>query len=379
MFVAGEMKKNQPVFLHGKNDTKQGRLVKLYTFTGLGRQETDVATAGDIVGIAGLEGVEIGDTIVSDVETSALTRIEVDPPTLKMTFAVNNSPFAGKEGKFVTSRQIRARLIKAAEQNVAIRIGDGDSPDQFEVAGRGELQLAVLVEQMRREGYELALSKPQVVVQEIEGELHEPMEKVIIDVPEEYIGVVTEKLPHRKGQLLGMEPLGSGRTRLTFRIPSRGLIGFRSAFLTDTRGTGIMNSLVDGWAPYAGPVARRPNGAMISDRKGKTTPYAIFNLQPRGRMFIDPGIEVYEGMVVGEHSRESDLEVNICREKKLTNIRAAGKDENVSITSSKKMSIEDAIEWIDEDELVEVTPESLRLRKKELNASFRPKRTAARD
>ena len=377
--VAGTMKKNQPVFLHGNEGMTQGRLVKLYTFTGLGRQETEEAGAGDIVGIAGLEKVEIGDTIVDDAETPSLTRIEVDPPTLKMTFAVNNSPFAGKEGKFVTSRQIRTRLMRAAEQNVAIRIKDGDSPDQFEVAGRGELQLAVLVEQMRREGYELALSKPQVVVQEIEGELHEPMEKVIIDVPEEHIGVVTEKLPHRKGQLLGMEPLGSGRSRLTFRIPSRGLIGFRSAFLTDTRGTGIMNSLVDGWAPYAGPVARRPNGAMISDRKGKTTPYAIFNLQPRGRMFIDPGIEVYEGMIVGEHSRESDLEVNICREKKLTNIRAAGKDENVSITTSKKMSIEDAIEWIDEDELVEVTPESIRVRKKELNASFRPKRTAARE
>ena len=374
--MAGSIKKNLSVALHGRGKSSNGKVVRLYEFTGLGRTDIDEAGAGDIVGVAGLEGVEIGDTIAADMDTPALERIEVDPPTLRMTFAINDSPFAGREGKYVTSRQIRDRLFRAAEQNVAIRVSDGATPDRFEVAGRGELQLAVLVEQMRREGYELALSKPEVVVREVEGEKEEPMEKVFIDVPEEHVGVVTQKLPDRKGQLLGMEPLGSGRTRLTFRIPSRGLIGFRTEFLTETRGTGIMNSLVDGWAPYQGSVARRPNGAMISDRKGKSTPYAIFNLQPRGRLFITPGTEVYEGMVCGEHNRESDLEVNIVREKKLTNIRAAGKDENVIVSTAKSMSLEDAIEWIDEDELVEVTPESIRLRKKELRGSFRPKRVA---
>ena len=377
--VSGSVKKNQPVHFHGTQGTKSGRVVKLYEFTGLGRTEIESAGSGDVIAIAGLEGIEIGDTVVSDPETPALERIEVDPPTLRMTFAINDSPFSGKEGKYVTSRQIRDRLKRAAEQNVAIKIADGETPDKFEVAGRGELQLAVLVEQMRREGYELALSKPEVVVREIDGEKHEPMEMVFIEVPEEYVGAVTQKLPDRKGQLQGMEPVGSGRTRMTFRIPSRGLIGFRTEFMTDTRGTGIMNSLVDGWAPYQGAVARRPNGAMISDRQGKATPYAIFNMQPRGRMFIAPGTEVYEGMICGEHNREADLEVNIVREKKLTNIRAAGKDENVIISSAKKLSLEDAIEWIDDDELVEVTPESIRLRKKELRASFRPKRTAQRE
>ncbi len=377
--VAGQIKKNQGVHFHGKRGTEAGKIVRLYDFTGLGRTEITEASAGDIVAVAGLEKVEIGDTIVHTPETPALERIEVDPPTLRMTFGVNDSPFAGKEGKYVTSRQIRERLFRAAEQNVAIQVSDGATPDKFEVAGRGELQLAVLVEQMRREGYELTLGKPQVVVREIDGEKHEPMEKVLIDVPEEYVGAVTTKLPDRKGQLLGMEPIGSGRTRLTFRIPSRGLIGFRTEFLTDTRGTGIMNSLVDGWAPYQGAVARRPNGALISDRSGKATPYAIFNLQPRGRLFIAPSTEVYEGMVCGEHNRENDLEVNIIREKKLTNIRAAGKDENVIVSSARRMSLEDAIEWIDDDELVEVTPKSIRLRKKELRASFRPKRSARPD
>lgn len=377
--VAGAVRRNQQVYLHGKSATTSGKVMRLYEFTGLGRTEVDLIAAGDIVGLAGLEKVEIGDSIVADPETPPLTRIEVDPPTLRMTFGINDSPFAGREGKYVTSRQIRERLFRAAEGNVAIRVSEGETPDKFEVSGRGELQLAVLVEQMRREGYELSLSKPQVVVREIDGGKHEPMEKVVIDVPEEFVGAVTQKLPERKGQLLGMEPLGSGRTRLTFRIPSRGLIGFRTEFLTDTRGTGIMNSLVDGWAPYQGAVARRPNGALVSDRQGKATPYAIFNLQPRGRLFISPGTEVYEGMICGEHNRENDLEVNIVREKKLTNIRAAGKDENVIVSSARKMSLEDAIEWIDEDELVEVTPKSIRLRKKELRASFRTKRSARED
>jgi GTP-binding protein len=378
--AAGRIRKSQPMWVIGKDGTpKQARAMRLYAFEGLRRKEVDEVGAGDIMAIAGLDDADIGDTIVGAQDTPALPRIEVDPPTLRMMFMINNSPFAGKEGKFITSRQIRDRLGKAAKINVAIRVSDGETPDVFEVAGRGELQLAVLVEEMRREGYELQLSKPEVVTKEIDGQLSEPMEQVAIDVPDGYIGIVTEKLSGRKGAMLKMDHLGSGRVRLLYRIPSRGLIGFRSEFLTDTRGTGLMNSLFDGWAPYAGQVARRPNGAMVSDRQGATTPYAIFGLQPRGKMFIGPGTEVYEGMIVGEHARENDLDVNICREKKLTNIRAAGKDENVIISTPRRITLEYAIEWIDEDELVEVTPVAIRLRKKQLKASFRPKRTQRED
>jgi len=376
--VAGSIKKNQTIHLLKESKRIQARATKLYSFAGLNRVEAQELGAGDIMALAGLEEVEIGDTVVGDVETPALERIRVDPPTLRMTFMVNNSPVAGKDGKYVTSRQIRDRLMKAAEQNVAIRVADTDSPDRFDVAGRGELQLAVLAETLRREGYELGLSKPVVVTQEDEdGNLMEPMERVTIDVPEDFIGTVTEKMSNRKGQMLVMSPTGNGRTKIEYRIPSRGLIGYRSEFLTDTRGTGIMNTLFDGWAPHAGRVARRPTGAMVSDRKGTTTPYALFNLQPRGKMLIRPGTEVYEGMIVGEHARENDLDVNVCREKKLTNIRAAGKDEAVVVTAVQDMSLEEAIEFIDEDELVEVTPKAIRLRKKELRASFRPKRNAS--
>ena len=373
--VGGTIRRNQQLWAIGdEGQLKPAKVMRLYTFTGLGRTEAEEAGAGDIIAIAGVEHIEIGDTIVGEEGTPALPRIKVDPPTLRMTFVVNNSPFAGKEGKYVTSRQIRERLFKAAKQNVAIRVRDGETPDQFEVAGRGELQLAVLVESMRREGYEVQLSKPEVVTKEINGKLHEPLERLNIDVPEEYIGVVTEKLAPRKGKMEKMENNGSGRVKMEFTIPSRGLIGFRSEFLTDTRGTGILNSLFEGWAPHAGPVARRPSGALVSDRLGKTTPYALFHLQPRGQLFIGSGAEVYEGMIVGEHSRENDLTVNVCREKKLTNIRAAGKDENTILSTPRKMSLEDAIEFIDEDELLEVTPGSIRLRKKELRGSFRPKR-----
>jgi len=373
--VAGTIMRNQQVFLHREDhEMLQFRTTKLFTFEGLKRVEADQVSAGDIMALAGVDEVSIGDTIVSDEHVSALDRIKVDPPTLRMIFSVNTSPLSGRSGKYVTSRQIRDRLLKAAQQNVSIRVNETDSPEQFEVAGRGELQLAVLAETLRREGFELGLSKPQVVVEEIDGSPHEPMERVAIDVPDDYVGTITERMASRKGTMLAMHNQGS-RTRLEFRIPSRGLIGYRSQFLTETRGTGIMNSLFDGWAPYHGNVARRPNGAMISDRAGKTTPYALFNLQPRGKMMVRPGTEVYEGMIVGEHARENDLDVNVCREKKLTNIRAAGKDEAVVLTAVQDLSLEAAIEWIDEDELVEVTPAAIRLRKKELRASFRPKRT----
>jgi len=291
---------------------------------------------------------------------------------------VNDSPFAGKEGTYLTSRQIRERLMKAAAQNVSIRVEDGITPDQFKVSGRGELQLSVLVEALRREGFELQLSKPEVVTREIDGALHEPMEYVHIDVPEEYIGTVTEMLSPRLGRMKNMDTPRGGRVRLEFSIPSRGLIGFRSKFLTETRGTGILTSMVDNWAPYLGPIARRPNGALVADRPGKTTGYALFNLEARGKMFVKPNTEVYEGMILGENKRETDLNVNITREKKLTNIRASGKDEAIVLTPAKIMSLEQVIEFIDEDELVEVTPVNLRLRKKILACNIRPKRTTMR-
>jgi GTP-binding protein len=378
--AAGTIRHNQPVFLIGVNgQPKPCKVMRLYEFSGLGRTETKEVRSGDLCAVAGIEGADIGDTLVSAIETPALPRIQIDPPTLQMTFMVNDSPMSGREGKFVTSRQIRDRLLKAAKQNVSIKVSDGLTPDQFVVAGRGELQLAVLVESMRREGFELQLSRPEVVTREENGELFEPMETLTIDVPEEYIGTVTEKLAPRQGRMLKMDNPGSGRVRMEFRIPSRGLIGFRSAFLTDTRGTGVASSLVEGWAPYAGPIARRPTGGMMSDRAGKTTPYAIFNLQARGRFFVKANVEVYEGMIVGEHAKENDLELNVVREKKLTNIRASGKDENVVLTPAKILSLEEAIEFIDEDELIEVTPQSIRLRKKILRGALRPKRTAMQD
>jgi len=355
--------------------------MRLYTFDGLKRKEVQNAASGDICALAGVEAVDIGDTVVATPETPALPRIIVDPPTLRMTFMVNNSPFAGKEGKYVTSRQIRERLMKAGKQNVALRITDGATPDQFEVAGRGELQLAVLVETMRREGYELQLSRPDVVTRPAPSGngLEEPMERVTIDIPEMYIGAVTGKMSDRRGHMIMMDNPGTGRVRLDYSIPSRGLIGFRNEFLTDTRGTGVLNSLFEGWAPHLGPIPKRANGGMVSDRIGKTTPYALFNLQPRGLMFIGSNTEVYEGMLIGMNNRENDLDVNCCREKKLTNIRAAGKDENTILSPPKVMSLEQSIEFIDEDELVEVTPKSIRLRKKILSGGQRPKRTQRED
>ncbi len=373
----GTLKQNEPVWVYGEDgEPKAGKLMRLYGFDGLGRKEVEQLEAGDIFALAGLDEVSIGDTIGGAPDLEPLPRVVVDPPTLRMTFIVNDSPFSGLDGKYLTSRQIRQRLYKADAQNVSIIVKDGETPDRFEVSGRGELQLSVLVETLRREGYELSLSKPEVVTREIDGKLHEPMERLHIDVPEEYIGAVTEKLAPRLGRMLQMDSPRGGRVRMEFRIPSRGLIGFRSKFLTDTRGTGILTSVVDGWSPYKGPIARRATGAIVADRVGKTTIYALFNLEPRGTMFVGPNTEVYEGMIVGEHSRESDLDVNAVREKKLTNIRAAGKDEAQILTPAKVMSLEQAIEFIDEDELLEVTPNSMRMRKKILRCNIRPKRVA---
>jgi GTP-binding protein len=303
-----------------------------------------------------------------------LPRIQVEEPTIKIRFVVNSTPFAGKVGKWVTSRHLRDRLFREARRNLALRVEDTEEPDTFVVFGRGELMLAILAETMRREGYEFALGMPEVVVREVDGVRSEPIELVTIDVPEQFIGAVTTRLGERRGQMTKMSNLGFGRARMEFRVPSRGLIGFRSAFLTETRGMGLLNSLFGGWEPYAGPMLRRPNGGLVADRAGETTPYALFHLQPRGVLFVEPNTKVYEGMVIGEHNRPNDLDVNVTREKKLTNIRAAGRDENVILTPPHAHTIETALEFIDRDELVEVTPDAIRIRKKILDCNRRPRR-----
>ena len=350
------------------------KVTQVYGWEGLKRIELPIAEAGDIVAIAGIEDIGIGDTIADRENPRPLPALRIDEPTIAMVFSANNSPWSGREGEFVTSRKLRERLQYEQRKNVSLRVADTDQPDALQVTGRGEFQLAIVIETMRREGYELQVSKPTVVTREINGTLHEPVELLVIDVPEDFIGVVSQLLAMRKGKMTKMVHAGSSRVRLEFSVPSRGLIGFRSRFLTDTRGTGIMNALFDGWAPWHGTIQGRSNGAMVADREGTATPYAIFHLQERGIIFISPGDRVYEGMVVGEYSRDVDLNVNISREKKLTNIRAAGRDENIIITPHREMGLEDGIEWVGDDELVEVTPESVRLRKKVLKQSDRPRR-----
>jgi GTP-binding protein len=374
---AGRVKKQQVVRRIGEKDSSEARIGQLFGFEKLSRVPIEAAEAGDIVALSGLEDVAIGDTIADPASPVALPRITVEEPTIKVRFMINDSPMAGLKGKFVTSRHLRERLYKEAERNIAMRVEDTSETESFDVYGRGELMLCILAETMRREGYELALGMPEVVTREVDGELCEPVERVVADVPDEFVGAVTTKLGERRGQLLAMNPLGPGRTRVEFRIPSRGLIGFRGIFLTETRGQGLLNTLFDGWEPYAGPMLRRKNGALVSDRKGTATPYALFNLQPRGELFIQPGTPVYEGMIVGEHNRSADLDINVVREKKLTNIRAAGRDENVVLSSPKKLTIETALDWLDQDELVEITPDAIRLRKRMLECNRRPKRAVA--
>ncbi len=348
------------------------KITSIYTFKGLERIETKEVSVGDIVALAGIEGINIGDTITDIERPKPLPRIKVDEPTISMLFSVNTSPFAGKDGKYVTSRNLRERLEKELLYNVSIKV-DLSKVDSFRVMGRGELQLAILIEMMRREGYELSVSMPETITKEINGKLHEPMELLVIDVPEDYVGVVTQKVGMRKGRMQKMQNNGSGRVRLEFRIPSRGLIGFRSQFLTDTRGTGLLNHLFDGYEPWHGPMSKRQTGALVSDRKGKTTTYALFHLQPRGVLFIKQNIPVYEGMVIGENSRENDLDVNVTKEKKMTNIRASGSDDALQLIPPRLLTLEQSIEFIKEDELVEVTPESIRLRKRILDVNKRPK------
>jgi len=350
------------------------KVMQLYSWQGLKRVEVETAQAGDVVAIAGIEEIQIGETI-SDRETpKPLPAIRVDEPTIAMIFGVNTSPWSGREGQFVTSRRLRERLWAETRKNVSLRVEETNSPDSFRVMGRGELQLAILIETMRREGYEMQVSKPMVITKEIAGKSQEPMELLLVDVPEDYIGVVSQLLAVRRGVMTKMDHPGSGRVRLEFSIPSRGLIGFRSHFLTDTRGTGIINTLFNGYAPWQGAIQSRTNGALVSDREGAAVPYALFHLQERGILFIPAGTPVYEGMVIGEYSRDRDLDVNACREKKLSNMRAVGHDEAVRLTPHREMGLEDALEWIAEEELVEVTPRSIRLRKKILQQHLRPKR-----
>ncbi|MDQ1638564.1 MAG: GTP-binding protein [Pyrinomonadaceae bacterium] len=350
------------------------RVSQLYAFEGLKRESIERAEFGEIVALAGIEDIEIGDTITSGDNPQALPAIAVDEPTISMIFSVNNSPFAGKDGRFVTSRQVKERLDRETLGNVAIRVEETAAPEQFKVSGRGELQLSILIEMMRREGYELQVSKPEAITRQSNGVTLEPIELVVIDCPEEFIGVVTEAVGRRKGQMTKMVNHGTGRVRLEFETPSRGLIGFRNEFLTETKGTGLLNTLFLRWGDWQGTLRGRATGSLVSDRTGETTTYALFNLQERGSLFVRPGTKVYEGMVIGENARAVDLDVNAIKEKKLTNMRAASADEAMRLVPPKELSLEQAIEFIGDDELVEVTPKNIRLRKRVLRFNERPKR-----
>jgi len=352
------------------------KITKLFSFSGLKRADIDETALGDIVAIAGVEGINIGETITNVENPAPLPHIVIDEPTIAMQFTVNTSPFAGREGTYVTSRNLRDRLQKELLTNVSLRVEETDSTDSFKVLGRGELQLSILIETMRREGYELMAGKPEIVTKRIDGKLMEPQEKLMVDIPESFVGVVIEKLGSRKGQMIKMHNHGSGRVRMEFTIPSRGMIGLRSELLTDTRGTVIMNSLFDGYTEWLGEIPHRMTGALVADRPGPSTAYALYGLQERGVLFVGPGVELYEGMIVGENAREVDLDVNAVREKKLTNMRASTADDAIRLVPHRVLTLEQAIEFVADDEMVEVTPKSLRLRKKVLQSNRRPKKNA---
>ncbi len=374
----GTLTEDELLTVMGEDHNKQLKVGQLYVFDGLDRKRVKEAPAGELFLVAGVEDIAIGDTLSSVDNPVALPRVRVDEPTIAMFFSVNNGPFAGKEGKLVTTRHLSERLAREARANVSLRVEPTDSKDTFKVVGRGELSLSILIETMRREGFEMCISKPEVVTKHDEkGHVLEPMERLILDMPEINVGAITQMLAARKGKMDVMRTTGAGRAHLEFDVPSRGLIGFRSQFLNETRGLGIMNTLFNDWAPWAGPMSYRQNGALIADRAGKSIPYALFHLQPRGILFIEPGIECYEGMIVGENSRPNDIDVNVSREKKLSNMRAAGRDDNIILVPPRRMSLEESIEWIDEDELVEVTPTSIRLRKRSLTATQRIRDTRA--
>jgi GTP-binding protein len=350
------------------------RITKLFTFRGLERDEAESVGAGDIVAIAGVEGIQIGESVTDLAQPAPLEPLMIDEPTLAMIFTVNSGPLSGREGNYLTSRDLRDRLQKELLTNVSIHVEDTDSPESFRVLGRGELQLAILIETMRREGFELMVGKPEIVVRTEKGRKLEPLERLVIDCPENYIGIILETLGSRRGEMLKMSNHGSGRVRMDFKIPARGLIGLRSQLLTDTRGTALIHSIFDGWTEYAGEMALRPTGALVADRAGASTAFALWNIQERGELFIGPGVEVYEGMVVGENSREQDMDVNVTKEKKQTNMRSSSADEAIRLIPHRELSLEQAIEFIADDEFVEVTPKSIRLRKKILAMGKRPRR-----
>jgi len=360
-----------------KKDDKitQGKIAKLFTYQGLKRTEVETVEAGDIVCVSGISDINIGETICDINSPEKIDFVDIDEPTVSMTFSVNNGPLAGKEGQFVTSRHIRDRLFKELERNVSLRVKETDTPDSFEVCGRGELHLSVLIETMRREGFELLVSRPKVIIKEIDGVKCEPIERLVVNVPDEYIGNVIEKLGRRKAEMINMEPLQAGNTKVEFKIPARGLIGYRTEFLTDTKGEGTMNSIFDSYEPFKGDIQARTRGVLVAFEPGTSITYGLYNAQERGELFIGAGIEVYEGMIVGINSRAEDISINVCKEKHLTNTRASGSDEALRLVPPVQLSLEKAIEFIAEDELVEVTPNNIRLRKKILDNKTRERMT----
>jgi len=378
--MRGRVRVNDDILVLGEGGAQKRASVKqLFTFEGLKRVPAAVVEVGDAVALAGIDEITIGDTVTDRTTPEVLPRIVVEEPTIKMRIGVNTSPFAGKckQSKFLTSRHLKDRLEKETMKNLAIRVEPTETPDTFLVLGRGELQLAVLVETMRREGYEMQLGNPEVVTKEIDGELMEPIERVVVDVPSEHVGTVTERLGTRRGRMEKMAATQGNRVRLEYVVPSRGLIGFRGEFLTATRGTGLLNTLFEGWAVWGGAMIRRANGAIVADRSGTTTPYALDHLQARGVFFLKPGVDVYEGMIIGEHNRPNDTDVNAIKEKKLSNVRNHGKDDNVMLAVPRSLTIETAMEWIDADELVEVTPDTVRVRKRVLQCNLRDRRADA--
>ncbi len=368
----GSVKSNENLVCLGESDQQLPlKVSKLQSYDGTTLGPVEQAQVGDIIVLSGIEDVKIGDTICTKLEPVPLKRITVDEPTVSMRFSINTSPLAGREGKYVQSRKIRERLLKETLMNVGIEVEESATDESFMVKGRGELQLAILIETMRREGFELCVGRPKVIYKEKDGQTLEPIEHLFVDCDEDFLGVVTEKLSIRKGKMINLVNNGKGRVRIEFSIPSRSLIGYRDEFMTDTRGTGIMNSYLSGYEPHRGEFPVRYTGSIVADRQGKAVPYALFNLEPRGQMFLEPGSPVYEGMIIGEHNRHQDIDVNACKEKKLTNMRASGKDESVICTPVKAMTLEKAIHFIRDDEMVEVTPKSIRLRKTELSAGKR--------
>ncbi len=368
----GIVKTGMPVVICKKEDkTVNGRIVKVYTHVGLNKEEVEEAKAGDIIEVSGIADIGIGETICDINNPEKIDFVDIDEPTVTMTFSVNNGPLAGREGEFVTSRHIRDRLYKELERNVSLRVKETAQADSFEVAGRGELHLSVLIENMRREGFELLVSRPRVIIKEINGEKCEPIENLVVNVPDDCIGTVIEKLGRRKAEMVNMEPAEAGHTRVEFKIPARGLIGYRSEFMTDTKGNGTMNHVFDSYAPYKGDITSRVRGTIVAFEPGTSITYGLYNAQDKGELFIGPGVEVYEGMIVGINSRSEDLAINVCKEKHLTNTRASGSDDALRLVPPIQMSLEQAIEFIQDDELVEVTPKSIRLRKKILNSKER--------